>query len=145
MGNDTITTDTDTACRLINEGVQNANGNYETHYCTRWVSNALRGRMPKRGLVGGLAAGPSQMYDVLKNSGWKEAASFNSIDNYKPQKGDVFVAWGVPGFGMHTSMYDGSKWISYKPEGDNKLPFNTTETKIRNANGRGHFYVMRNN
>lgn len=91
------------------------------HTCTRAVANALKGETDYNKSSG--VSNPSKMYDQLKSSGWKDVLD----ENYTPQKGDVYTMWGGEGkYGMHTSIYDGEKWLSYgvdNPKEGGKTPW----------------------
>lgn len=91
------------------------------HTCTRAVANALKGETDYHKSSG--VADPSKMYDQLRGSGWKDVLD----ENYTPQKGDVYTMWGGGGkYGMHTSIYDGEKWLSYgvdNPKEGGKTPW----------------------
>jgi hypothetical protein len=83
-------------------------GKQSKHTCTRAVANALDGETDYTKASG--VSDPSKMYDKLRQDGWRDVLD----EGYTPKKGDVYTVWGVGGrYGMHTSIYDGDKWLSY--------------------------------
>lgn len=86
------------------------------HTCTRHVTNALKGETNPR-KAGGLA-NPKAMYNQLVKDGWTDVLD----NNYTPQVGDVYTVWGVKGgkYGMHSSMWNGSQWLSYNADNHGK-------------------------
>ena len=95
------------------------------HMCTRAVSNALEGIRDVHRASG--VADPRAMYNMLKKDGWVDVLD----ENYQAQAGDVWTYYSNNNK-MHTSMYDGEKWISYDNEGKEPWYF-----KYRN-DGKGH-------
>lgn len=80
------------------------------HMCTRAVSNALEGIRDVHRASG--VENPRAMYNLLKKDGWTDVLD----ENYTPQAGDVWTYYANDKK-MHTSMFDGQKWMSYDVEG----------------------------
>ena len=80
------------------------------HYCTRAVSNALETISDVNHASG--IANPKCLYQALKADGWKDVYT----NDYTPQAGDVWTYYESSDR-MHSSMYDGEKWVSYDNEG----------------------------
>lgn len=114
--------------RDLNDVLETLHKNEPTavkHYCTRAVSNALDliSNVNHRSGI----ADPRAMYKTLKEEGWTDVLD----DNYQPQAGDIWTYYANDKK-MHTSMFDGEKWMSYDPEGSNPWYFK------HKADGRGH-------
>lgn len=112
-------------------------GKQSKHTCTRAVANALQGETNYRKSSG--ISDPSHMYDRLRQDGWRDVLT----SDYTPKKGDIYTVWGVGGrYGMHTSIYDGEKWLSYdvdNPKQGGKTPW--FWDKINNPGVKAH--IMR--
>ena len=101
-----IARDLTNAIKIINE----SEPTNIKHMCTRAVSNALEGIQDVHRASG--VENPKAMYNLLKKDGWTDVLD----ENYTPKAGDVWTYYANNNK-MHTSMFDGEKWMSYDVEG----------------------------
>lgn len=93
--------------------LRNGTKNPKKHMCTRYVANALMGVSDVNKSSG--IKDPSVLSSELQKSGWKDVYGAS----YTPQAGDIFTTWvkgSKSNSTMHSSMFDGTHWISYSKE-----------------------------